>query len=266
MEFEFQKSAKRCLIDLAESDKHSIILEGISGCGKTYLAKYFHDLKKSSIFRIVDAKVGELKQVIDFSYNVSDTQVICIENLDSGVDSSSQVLLKYLEEPLPYVYIVITTKSIAKLPETIRSRSISVHIDNPSKKELLAYGDYINATKFNAIRQSPLLDVAKSLNDISFVLSLDANKLKYYEDFTNPGIWLMKPQGTMSWDISHYNDNSKSNLSLCLRILYKYVKDVNMRSYILSSLIDLETKRYSETAILGNLTLRIKKAVMSSGM
>ena len=253
MHLPFQDSCIEYLETLAESDKHSILISGIGGSGKTWMAKHFAEYKNISTFHIVQPKVLDLKELIDSSYKLQDDQVICIENLDKGKDAAAQVILKYLEEPLPNVYIIVTCSNILNIPTTIRSRSIEVTVPNPSFSDICAYGSYINKSKFDVVKSYSVIKICKSLSDVRYFLDLPLDKLKYFEKFENE----FKSQSIDSfmWNIGHFEDNSKIDLKVSLKCLYNCTW-VN-KNQVLNSLLALETGRISETAILGKLALEL---------
>ena len=90
-----QSSALDELQNLADSDRHSVLIEGVAGSGKTYLAKQYAKFLSINDFVTVNATVNDIRKSIDTSYNLESKIVICIENLDTGVAGASHTLLKF---------------------------------------------------------------------------------------------------------------------------------------------------------------------------
>lgn len=258
MELEYQDSALNQLRILADKDVHSILISGLRGSGKTYCSKQFAISKNISTFHVIKPTVAELKATIDSSYRLQDLQVICIENLDDGSTAASQVVLKYLEEPLSNVYIIVTCVNTAKVPDTILSRSISVELEHPRVNELAQYARSLNAQRYNAYKDYLVYKTAKTLSDIKQILNLTLDQIKYYEQFCNVQEFTKLSVNDMMWMLGHYSDNSKADLKLSLRCVLKSLDGSSKSKFILNSLLAVESSRLSETAILGRLALDLK--------
>lgn len=258
MELEYQKPSLEYIKVLADKDIHSILISGLQGNGKTYLAKKYAKYLGIETFHSIQPKTNDLKATIESSFKLQDRQVICIENLDTGKDAASQVILKYLEEPLSNVYVIITCINTAKLPDTILSRVISVNLSIPRVNELAQYARAINPQKYAAYRDYLVFTCSKSLSDVRQILNMSTSQIKYYENFRDFDKLLKLPTDQILWTLGHYDDNSKSDTRLVLRCLLKCIDYSEQFRCILSSLIALEDKRISETAILGKLVLNLK--------
>lgn len=256
MDFEFQSKAISELQRLADTNHHSILISGIRGSGKTYLAQKFAQFKNIDTFHCINSKVADLKDAIQSSFKLQENQVICIENLDDGKSAASQVILKYLEEPLPNVYIIVTCVNSSKLPDTIISRAIEVKVGVPHVNELAQYARNLNAQKYNAYKDYIAFLTCRSFSDIRQVLNLSLDQIKYYEKFGNIKEVFKQSVDSISWCLGHYEDNSKSDSRLALRcILYSTYKDSLIQKITLDSLLALEDGKLSETAILGKFVL-----------
>ena len=107
MELISQRAALEDLHRLADANKHSILIEGSEGCGKSYIAKQYATMLDIVDFQVVEPKVQCIKEAINSCYVIDNPIVLYIENLDTGVLAASYALLKFLEEPSSHVYIVI---------------------------------------------------------------------------------------------------------------------------------------------------------------
>ena len=94
MNFICQKYSLNELQQLANKDRHSVLIEGSSGCGKTYLARQYAQMIDVYDFINVEPKVQDIRNTIDSCLQLGNKVVICIENLDKGVSGASYTLLK----------------------------------------------------------------------------------------------------------------------------------------------------------------------------
>ena len=255
MDLNYQAPLLSQLKLIANKDVHSILISGLRGSGKTYCAKWFAVSKGIDTFHSVKPKVADLKAMITSSYQLQDNQVICIENLDDGTDGAAQVILKYLEEPLPNVYIFVTCTNCASIPDTILSRVISLELPHPRINDLAQYARAINAQRYNAYKEYAAYKTCKTLSDVRQVLNMSLDQIKYYDNFYyNCDITELSISEAM-WNINHYPDNSKCDIKISLRCLFDFYRNTKNAKYVLNSLLSLENSRISETAILGKLML-----------
>lgn len=253
----FQKSLIDKLQVLADSDRHSILIEGLKGSGKTYCAKQFADRKGITTFHKVQPKVADIKAVLEQSMSLTEPHVLCIENLDTGSVNASQAILKYLEEPLSNVYIIVTCLNKSKLSSTIPSRSVCVKLDNPTEDDLYFYGKSLNSQKLEIIKKYEVYQTAKTLEDINYLLNLTLDKIQYYSNFCDNSIWNLTVDQIM-WNLGHYEDGSKSSIPLALLTIFNTTDSRYVKLCCIQALQDLESSRYSETAVLGKFVIDIK--------
>lgn len=256
MDLGFQEFALERLRYIAKNDNHSVLISGIRGCGKTYLASCFAKMKNIDTFHSVQPKISEIRNALDDSYSLDDNQVICIENLDDGVVAASQALLKYLEEPRKNTYVIITCVNEASLTNTIPSRSISVHVNPPSDKDLSAYLHRVCPDP-KRVEGSVAFESCKSISDVKYLSTLDYTKVRYYDKFAT-NAFFKKSTDSVLWELTHYEDNSKCDPVLALRCVLAGECDYNLKLNALDSLIVLESKRCSEYSVLGNFVTSIR--------
>lgn len=254
MEFYHQSDSLDKLKQLAESDCHSILISGIRGSGKTYLASKFAKFVDAEIFNSIPAKVEDLRDAIDRSYTLPVKQVICIENLDDSRSAASQTILKYLEEPLPHVYVIVTCINTSELPSTILSRSIQLALNPPDAESLKAYGKSLNAPKFESIQPYAISACVKSYSEVKLLLSMTLDQIKYYEVFKDAKFW-NQPSDTISWSLSHYPDNTKAPGKFVFGVIYKYSNDLSRKLAALEALLALENQNISESAVIGRFVI-----------
>ena len=134
-----QSEALAKLKQFANSDRHSVLIEGPQGSGKSYLAAEYGNLLGIHDIVSINATVSDLRSMLDTCYNIDTPVVVCIEGLDSGMVSASYVILKFLEEPKPNIYLVVTCSNIFRIPDTIISRSVVATISHITHSELVKY-------------------------------------------------------------------------------------------------------------------------------
>ena len=121
-----QKEPIQELKQLADSDRHSVLVEGPSGCGKSYLAKQYAAMLGISDFAVINPTVQDIRDSINGSYNLDSPIVLCIENLDCGVPAASYTILKFLEEPLSHVYLQLKPNCQIQPPRPAAPKLLSL--------------------------------------------------------------------------------------------------------------------------------------------
>lgn len=218
LDFKNQTLAKDELAQLAAQDKHSIMIEGPEGCGKTFLAKYFAHQLHCDDFQVITPKVQDLKSAIEECYQISTPVVLCIENLDAGVVAASYALLKFLEEPLSYVYILVTCRSREQVPDTIVSRSAVVTVGAPTHEDVLTYAKDRNFEKFFSFKDMPIWKAIKSFGDVDTLFKLTKENVEYIQ--TLP--MYLKSNDAVSntmWKLQKFPDNESTPLVLVIRYI-----------------------------------------------
>lgn len=257
MNFKCQEQPLKELDTLRLSDRHSVLIEGPSGCGKTYLAMQYANMLDISDFQIISPKVDEIKSAIDGCIQINNPVVLCIENLDTGVAAASYALLKFLEEPLPNVYIVVTCRNLQYVPDTIISRSAVVVTAPPVDIDLATYSINANATKFDQLKFSQLWKCVRTFKDADTVLNMTNEQLNYFNKLPE----LTRFNDTVSnlvWKISHYEDNSECSVELVIRYIMNSVNTAHIRQAGIECLNDLSLKRIASHAVLAKFVFEAK--------
>lgn len=254
---------------LANNSKHSTLISGIAGSGKTYLAKHYAKLLNISDFQIVEPKVQVIKDAINSCYQTNKPVVLCIENLDMGLLTASYTLLKFLEEPLSYVYLVVTCRNIKQLPDTIISRSATVTVAPPTDYDLLSYGKYLNDSALdNLTHTSNLWSCVKTLNDVDTVLSLTKGQIDYFNSL-NDLVYSNDNISSLCWKLQNYSSNSENTnntelptAATPIELVIKYIMTFCNNDYIWKMghqcLKDLSTGRISVNAVVAKFLFEIK--------
>ena len=257
MNFICQKQPLSELDSLRLSDRHSILIEGPSGCGKTYLAMQYASMLGISDFQIVAPKVDDIKSAVDTCIQLNNPVVVCIENLDTGVNAASYALLKFLEEPLPHVYIVVTCRNLQHVPDTIISRSAVVVTAPPVDTDIATYSISANKQKFDELKLTPIWKCVRTFKDADTVLSMTNEQLMYFNNLSQ----LIKFNDSVSnivWKIGHYDDNTETPVDLVIRYIMNLVNTPHATAAGISCLNDLAAKRYAAHAVLAKFAFELK--------
>lgn len=131
---------------LENSKGHTtFILHGSSGVGKTTLARIFANEMDSEIIEIDGASnngVDNIRSLIDAAMYIpvfTKYKAFIIDEAHMLTTQAWNALLKILEEaPKTTIWIICTTE-FAKIPTTIKSRSISIRLKNIDNKTLKQY-------------------------------------------------------------------------------------------------------------------------------
>ena len=257
MNFICQQSSIEELKLLAASNRHSVLIEGPEGSGKSYLARQYATMLGVPDFQEIVPKVDSIKEAIDTCLQISTPIVLSVENLDCGVPAASYTLLKFLEEPLPNVYIVITCKNIKNVPDTIISRSVVVSTAPPVDVDISNYSISKDIEKFKQLQQSRIWRCVRTFKDADTVLGMDAEKLKYFTDLES----IAKFRDTVSnlvWKIGHYNDNSETPVELVIRYLIDLCNTSHIRQAGISCISDLTQGRVAAHAAIAKFVFVCK--------
>ena len=171
-----------------ENLPHGIIINGSTGIGKKILAREIANnillnFKKDNNFKhqvlfdknthpdfyLLDKdKIGVndisrrdkwdeekgFRDVVTFltmTPSISKNKVVLIMNADLMNNAAQNALLKSLEEPAPYSYIIMTTNRPKALNQTIYSRCRQININNLSPIETNHWLEKVGVTDYNAM-------------------------------------------------------------------------------------------------------------------
>lgn len=206
------------LSKLSKAKSHSILIHGPQGSGKTYLAKQYAEILKLHDFNVVGNDVSSIRDAINSSYDLDNDQVICIENLDCGRADASFTLLKFLEEPLPHTYIVVTCRNINKLPDTIMSRSAVVNVGPPISSDIEQFAKNKDLRKFDLLSNQKIWRAVKSFSDVVTVYNMTPEQVSYITNLESMNRFTDTVYD-MSWKLTTYSDNSKTPIVFVLQYL-----------------------------------------------
>jgi DNA polymerase III gamma/tau subunit len=112
----------------SQSRPHAYLFSGPSGIGKTTLARIV-GLHIDAIIDEVDAAtnsgIDATRAIVDlasFTPLMGSRKALVIDECHALTKPAWQALLKLVEEPPPYLYIMLATTELSKVPETIVTR------------------------------------------------------------------------------------------------------------------------------------------------
>lgn len=258
MNFICQKHALDELNSLARSDRHSVLIEGPQGCGKNYLARQFAEMLFVKDLQEVEPKVDDIRNTITACYQINNPVVIVINNLDEGVSSASYSLLKFLEEPMPHVYIVVTCRNINQLPDTIISRSAVVTCSGPVDIDISSYALSKDENRFKELQNTRLWRCIRTFQDVDTVFNMKPEYMEYFNQ-TIPELLKFKENiSSIVWTLSHFSDNKETPIEIVIRYIMESINTPHIRKAGIECLRDLSLKRLGNHAVLSRFAFEIK--------
>ena len=257
MELISQRAALEDLHRLADANKHSILIEGSEGCGKSYIAKQYATMLDIVDFQVVEPKVQCIKEAINSCYMIDNPIVLYIENLDIGVLAASYALLKFLEEPSSHVYIVITCRNLQNIPDTIISRSAVVTVSPPTGADLVTYATEKDSAQYLRLQNQAIWKCARTFKDVETILELDSSKVEYFNKLVES---LSKPDSVSNivWSLQKYPDNTSTPIQLVIRYIMHTTKSNTIWNAGHECLRELSLGRISAHAVLAKFAFDLK--------
>ncbi|KKN90058.1 hypothetical protein LCGC14_0231710 [marine sediment metagenome] len=132
---------------LADDKGHVFLLTGPSGVGKTTIARIIANTIGCDSQNLIEIDAATYTG-IDAMRSVTDllkyramgkhpNRAIIIDEVHALSKQAWQSLLKALEEPPSHVYFILCTTVVAKVPETIKTRSFAYVLDPVSRKDIV---------------------------------------------------------------------------------------------------------------------------------
>lgn len=257
MDLVCQQEALIKLREFAAVDRHSVLIEGPEGCGKSYLAKQYAKMLGVDDFSMVVANVQSIREALDCSYNLENRVVFCIENLDTGAAAASYTLLKFLEEPTNKVYLVITCRNLMNVPATIHSRCTIISTSAPASADIVQYAEIQNFVKFQDLKNQDIWRAVRTFKDADMVLRLTSEQLSYFYSLKSIVSFSDTIQN-MSWKLGHYDDNSSTNLQFVMNYLMILCNSPRVSRYAIECSRDLSSERVASHAVLAKFLFECK--------
>jgi len=260
MKLRNQESALKELKLSAENFRHNILIEGAEGVGKSYLAKQYAKMLNIDDFQIIESKVSTIREMIEGCAALTTPIVLCIENLDTGVASASYALLKFLEEPSPNVFIVVTCRNINHLPDTIASRSAVITVTHNSESDLTEYARTKNGGQFQKIKNTPIWKTAKSVKDVGLLLDMTLPQIEHIKSAVD-GLNTKDSVSSMIWKFCKYPDGTPIPLELLIKYIMVTAKSSAIRKSAHECINALTFGRISSRAVLAKFLFEYKYAM-----
>lgn len=258
MNLKCQTSAIKDLEIQAKADRHSVMIEGPTGSGKSYLAKYYAKMLGVSDFVSVKSTVDDIRKSIDSCYSIESKVVVCIENLDSGVLAASYTLLKFLEEPRDNVYIVITCCNMYDVPDTIISRSSVVQLASPTRDDLKQFSSSYPEMKRRMVESRPAIwNSVKNFVDVDYAMNLSSTYCDHLENLINV-VKSKRPVSDSVWTICHYPDNSEVPVKFAIQCIISNTKDSVVKKHAIKCIEALNNSRVAQHAIVSKFMMECK--------
>ena len=257
MNFLCQQECLTQLKKLSDSDRHSVLIEGVGGSGKTYLAQQYTNMLNISDFILVEPKVNEIRDAIDSCMSIENNVLLCIENLDKGVVGASYTLLKCLEEPASHVYIVITCTSVQSVPDTIVSRSAVITTSPPVDSDLAAYAKSMNMDKYLEVKDLTLWKCARTFRDVDTILNLNLDQISYFMSLPKLSKF-NEPVSSIVWKLGHYDNQQEAPCELIIRYIMEICNSKHIRRQGIECIRSLNTGRIAQHAILAKFAFECK--------
>lgn len=256
IDFLCQHEALATLDDLVAADRHSILIEGPQGCGKSFLAKEFSRRKNIPDIQFIAPTVDDVKSTVQEFYSIQNKSIVVIENLDCGVPGASYALLKFLEEPTSNAYVIVTCRNIKKIPDTIISRSAVISCSPPNDHDIDVYAEHKDSTGYNIKKDTLVWKAVKSFSDADVVLGMTLDQTSYFNMLVQKLPFRDKVSQLM-WDIGHYPDSSELPLELALRC-FMICGSHSVRNAAIECLNDLALNRIAKHAVLARFCFAAK--------
>lgn len=257
MDLNFQSSAVQDLRFLSQSDRHSLLIEGPIGSGKSYLAKQYAKMRNIIDVSAVSPTVQGIREALEASYDFTEPVVFCIENLDTGVPAASFTSLKFLEEPVDNVYIVVTCRDRFKVPDTIISRSTCVTVSAPAPLDIQKYAQHVDAAKYEQLCHTAIWGAVRSLNDIEYVYRMTYDQITYYTHVIS-ALDFKDTVSNIVWKLGHYSDNSEIDIAFMFNYIIATCDSSRIQRYAIAGMHDLATARIAAHAVLAKFVFECK--------
>lgn len=205
----------------------SILCEHHNACGKCKSCKLFDAESHPDLKKVFSDKpsigVDLIREVGDFVNTTSqllNNKVVIIEDIERLTESSSNSLLKTLEEPSQNTYLVLSTSSANSVLATIRSRCEKVTINKPEIDQALSW---VSSQTSQPATKEGLL--AFSSRPLEYLESLNDQSLNY-NTFVQSFTELIEHNASAIKVSEQFKDDAEKVLSWSYQLLsqkYKYL-------------------------------------------
>ena len=189
------------------------------------------------------------KDVVSFltlTPSISKNKVVCLINADSMTDESQNALLKSLEEPAPYSYIIMTTSRPRSLKQTIYSRCQVLNIPHiPSYK----IDEWLNNHGVTDYSSTDFPSYAMPLNILNDIQSDRHDSYKEFISIINQFLNLKIDQGQAIKYINDLDINFISKINYFVEFLKILLKSKLTNESLSGSYKSFNSKKFSNLKI-----------------
>lgn len=154
---------------------HTLLLEGLKGSGRHLLVTEICNKLKLDLIDLKSLGINE--EAISF-LNLSPIPKICLLDLSTTSIKEQNVLLKFLEEPLPYCYIILLCEDSAQVISTILNRCQIWKLQPYTKKQLADFYEEFTQYEEFTYSNDKIFDIADTPGDVvKLTLNTDINSI-----------------------------------------------------------------------------------------
>jgi len=153
---------------------------------------------------------------LNLTPSISKNKVLLMHNVDNMTLASQDALLKSLEEPAAFSYILMTTSRPHSLKSTIYSRCQTVNIKNPSREDINIWLEGQGLSDYSS------LDFPSYYTPIQILDSINSENAKIFKEFIELFSNYLRnkiPQNEFIKDFSDYDLDLVEKLNFTVEVL-----------------------------------------------
>lgn len=269
------QSKIKVIIGLEKFPRFALFV-GPDGSGKRLLMDWTaSQLKAKDIIKYDKTGVEQVRSMITYAYQLVNTTIFIMPNIQLMSNAAKNALLKVTEEPPNKAYFLMSVDSIDNALDTIRSRSVQFQMQPYSKEELT---EYLNSQpkRLSDSEKTFVLNVSNNIADIQKLLTNDVQAFSDYVDLVVDKIATVSGPNSfkLSDKLALKGEEKKFDLklffqafeSICLRKMTddesdmdKYAKAIEITSKAVS---DLPINGINKQMLIDEWIISIRKAWM----
>lgn len=224
-----------------------------------------------------NCKIEAVRNMIDTAYELVDSTVFIMPDIQNMSAVAKNAILKITEEPPNNAYFLMSVNSVDNVLDTLRSRAVVFNMQAYSKDELQNYLNENGGLKLSEDQRSFILNISNTIADVGNLLKIDSKAFCDYMNLVFEQI--AKVSGPNSFKMANKlavkNEEDKYDLKLffqafqhlCLDHMIgvdneeenKYFEGVKLAS---KALQDLQISGINKQMLIDEFILDIRKAWM----